>query len=55
MEPKNRAEIAPLLEASAGTIQLVPWDACAEFHATSAEDFTNFMLNIYSSSHLVGK
>jgi hypothetical protein len=55
MEPKHREEIQPLLEASMGTMQLVPWDACAEFHAKSATDFTNFMKNVYTSDNLVGE
>lgn len=55
MEPKHREEMQPLLEASMGTMKLVPWDGCAEFHARNAVDFTNFMKNIYDSPHLVGK
>lgn len=55
MEPKHREELADLLEASAGSMRLVPWDGCAEFHARSAADFTQFMKNIYASPDLVGE
>lgn len=55
MEPKNRKEIEPLLELSAGTMSLVPFDGCAEFVANTADDFTNFMKEVYGSPHLIGR
>ncbi|KAF2196416.1 hypothetical protein GQ43DRAFT_476344 [Delitschia confertaspora ATCC 74209] len=30
MEPKHREGIQPLLQASGGTMQLVPWDGCGK-------------------------
>jgi hypothetical protein len=54
MELKNREEIQPLRDISAGTMELLPFDACAEFVAKSAEEFMNFMKEVYGSSHLIG-
>lgn len=54
MEPKNREEIQPLLDISGGSMQLVPYDGCAEFVAKSAEEFTRFMKEVYDSPHLIG-
>jgi hypothetical protein len=45
----------PLLQASGGTMQIIPYDGCAEFHAKSAQDFVTFMTSVYKSDHLVGK
>jgi hypothetical protein len=36
-------------------MQFVEWDGAAEFWAESAEKFTEFMMGVYGSSHLVGE
>jgi hypothetical protein len=33
----------------------VEWDGAAEFHAESAEKFTEFMKSVYASKKLVGR
>ncbi|KAF2274016.1 uncharacterized protein EI97DRAFT_347685, partial [Westerdykella ornata] len=53
MEQKHRDEIQPLLDASQGPMQLVPWDGCAEFLAKDAESFIKFMNDVYNSNHLM--
>lgn len=53
-EAQHKIDIQPLLEASGGTMQIAPYDGCAEFHAESAEKFITFMKNVYGSPQLVG-
>lgn len=38
-----------------GSMQIAPYDGCAEFHAHSAEHFVRFIKGVYDSAHLVGK
>ncbi|KAF1946625.1 hypothetical protein EJ02DRAFT_493745 [Clathrospora elynae] len=52
-EFQHKVSIEPLLEASGGTMQIAPYDGCAEFHAESVEKFVGFMKNVYASSHLL--
>ncbi|KAF2031831.1 hypothetical protein EK21DRAFT_87656 [Setomelanomma holmii] len=53
-ERKDIEAMAPLLEASGGTMSIALYDGAAEFHARSAEAFVRFVKNVYGSSHLVG-
>ncbi|KAH9879860.1 hypothetical protein J1614_001884 [Plenodomus biglobosus] len=53
-EAQHKSAIEPLLEASMGSMQIAPYDGCAEFHAESAEHFVSFMKGVYASAHLVG-
>jgi hypothetical protein len=54
-EKQHVEAMAPLLEASGGSMTIAPYDGAAEFHAESAEAFVRFMKHVYGSSHLVGK
>jgi hypothetical protein len=54
MDQKAREDIKPLLAAASGSMQPVLWDGCAEFHTKSAEHFTRFMKDIYTSEVLDG-
>jgi hypothetical protein len=36
-------------------MQFVEWNGAAEFWAESADKFTEFMMGVYGSSHLVGE
>lgn len=54
-EAQHKLAMQPLLEASGGSMQIAPYDGCAEFHAESAEKFVEFMKSVYAASHLVGE
>ncbi|CBX98198.1 hypothetical protein LEMA_P096070.1 [Plenodomus lingam JN3] len=54
-EDQHKIALEPLLEASIGSMQIAPYDGCAEFHAESAEHFVSFMKGVYASAHLVEK
>ncbi|KAH7095250.1 hypothetical protein FB567DRAFT_24062 [Paraphoma chrysanthemicola] len=53
-EKQHIEAMAPLLEASGGSMTIAPYEGAAEFHAESAEAFVRFMKNVYGSKHLVG-
>ncbi|XPS68443.1 hypothetical protein M3J09_000731 [Ascochyta lentis] len=53
-DAKHVNDLQPLLEASGGSMHIMPYDGCAEFHAKSAEDFTAFMKSVWTSDNLVG-
>lgn len=54
-ESKHIDEIEDLVEASGGTIKVMPYDGCAEFHARGAEEFKMFMKTVWASDNLVGR
>lgn len=54
-EPRHKTEIKRLLDISGGTMKSVPYDGCAVFHTKTADDFIDFMENVYGSKKLVGK
>ncbi|KAJ4309788.1 hypothetical protein N0V94_008766 [Neodidymelliopsis sp. IMI 364377] len=53
-EAKHKAELEPLVQSSGGSMQMLPYDGCAEFHARTAQDFITFMNSVFSSDQLVG-
>ncbi|KZM22513.1 uncharacterized protein EKO05_0009682 [Ascochyta rabiei] len=53
-EAKHVNDLQPLLDDSGGSIQIMPYDGCAEFHAKSAKEFVVFMKSVWASDHLVG-